>query len=106
MPRITFTLQLDRSGTPANAARMWLDTSHDDLLQTGEEVTLGTIDGLIWIGDKMVSGSTVGMQFLVKFIAPANTKWSFMAVSEGATLHETKDQQMATTKESLAGRLK
>jgi hypothetical protein len=105
MSNITFVLKLDRSGNPGNAARMWLDTSGDDLIQPGEEVTMSTIDGKVWLADKSVGSATSGMQFLVKFIAPAGTAWSFTATANGATLHETKDQKTTTLKEALAGRL-
>lgn len=107
MPRVRFVLQLDRVGVPGNAARMWLDTSRDDVLQSGEEVTLGTLDGKLWLAECPIQDATTGMQFLTKFIAPTDTRWSFSATSldDDRVLYSVTDQQMATTKESLAGRL-
>jgi hypothetical protein len=105
MSNVTFILQLDQSGNPGNAARMWLDTSRNDIVEPGEELTMSTIDGLMWRATKSVSGSTSGMQFLVKFIAPIGTKWSFTATSDGTKLFEIKDEETVTSKEVLAGRL-
>jgi hypothetical protein len=105
MAKVTFVLKLDRTGVPASAARMWLDTSGDDVIQVGEEITLGTIDGKLWVGTANLSGSTAEMLFLVKFIAPVGAKWSFVASVDGATLYEAADQQTVTTRETLAGRL-
>lgn len=107
MPRIRFVLQLDRVGVPGNAARMWLDTSLDDVLQAGEEITLGTLDGKLWVGERQIQDPTTGMQFLTKFIAPTHTRWSFSATSldDDKVLYSVIDQQMPATKESLAGRL-
>jgi hypothetical protein len=105
MPTITFKLALDKAGNPGNAARLWLDTSRDDMIEPGEEVTLSTIDGKFWVANKTITGTTGGMQFLVKFIAPVGTKWSFTAEVDGTTLHETKGQQTTTSKEALAGSL-
>lgn len=104
MSDIQFILQLDQIGPQGNAARMWLDASRDDLLQPGEEVTLGTIDSKIWLGTRSVASST-GMQFLVKFIAPVGTRWSFVARSNGVVLYERKDQVTVAAKEFLAARL-
>jgi len=105
MSKVTFVLQLDRTGTPGTAARLWLDTSRDGILQPGEEVTMATVDGKLWIARKDVSPPTAGMQFLLKFIAPIGTKWSFVASSEQSELYAAKDQQTTTTQEILAGRL-
>jgi hypothetical protein len=105
MIKVTFALQLDQVGVPSNAARMWLDTSHDDIIQPGEEVTLGTIDGKLWFAERIVKAPTSGMQFLLKFIAPIGTKWSFIATAGDTTVFEFKDKQMTMTKEVAAGRL-
>lgn len=105
MSNVTFILQLDKSGNPGNAARMWLDTSRNDIVEPGEELTMSTIDGLMWRATKSVPGSTSGMQFLVKFIAPIGTKWSFTSTSDGTKLFEIKDEETVTSKEVLAGRL-
>jgi len=105
MIKVTFVLQLDRTGTPGTAARLWLDTSRDGVLQPGEEVTMATVDGKLWIASKSVAPPTAGMQFLLKFIAPVGTKWSFTAATEVGELYAVKDQQTTTTQEILAGRL-
>lgn len=105
MPNIQFVLALDSAGNPGNAARLWLDTSRDDVLQPAEEVTLSTIDGKVWLATTTVAAPTTGMVFLVKFIAPVGTKWSFTAKTGDTKLHETKDQQTSTPQEGLAGRL-
>ena len=105
MQKVTFVLKLDQVGVPGNAARMWLDTSRDDVIQAGEEVTLGTVDGKLWLAQRDLPDDTKGMQFLVKFIAPSKTTWSFTAKSSADTLYEVADQKMDATKESLAGRL-
>jgi hypothetical protein len=85
---------------------MWLDSSRDDAIQPGEEVTLATVDGKLWIAHKDVPPPTAGMQFLVKFIAPIGTRWSFVATTDtGTILYEIKDQETTTTREVLSGRL-
>jgi hypothetical protein len=105
MSKVTFVLQLDRTGTPGTAARLWLDASRDGVLQPGEEVTLATVDGKLWIARKDVPPPTAGMQFLLKFIAPIGAKWSFVATADDAELYAVKDQATTTTQEILAGRL-
>jgi hypothetical protein len=102
---ITFTLKLDKTGHPGNAARLWLDASHDDVIQSGEEITLATLDGKLWLADTTLSGATNGMQFLLKFIAPVGTTWSFTASASGASLFDSGSQRTTTLKEALAGRL-
>ena len=104
MQRVTFVLKLDRTGLPGNAARMWLDTSGDDAIQAGEEVTLGTVDAKLWVAQRDLPDPATGMQFLVKFIAPVDTKWSFTARSDTTALFEAAGQ-MTSTKETLVGRL-
>jgi len=104
MDRVTFVLKFDQVGVPGSAATLWLDTSRDDVIQPGEEVTMATIDGKVWLADRELS-ATAGMQFLVKFIAPIGAAWSFAAKTSDRTLYEVANQQMTTVKESLAGRL-
>jgi hypothetical protein len=107
MSNIQFVLELDRVGPQGNAARMWLDTSRDDVLQPGEEVALATIDGKLWLGNKQVDGATTGMPFLVKFIAPVGTGWAFKATRDGdEILYQTKDRTTLVASEFLAARLK
>ena len=50
MPRVVFELTLDRRGVPPSAARLYVDTSGDEQIQADEEVTMGTSDGMSWIG--------------------------------------------------------
>jgi hypothetical protein len=104
MQRVTFVLKLDQAGLPGNAARMWLDTSRDNAIQAGEEVTLGTVDGKLWLAQRDLPDNATGMQFLVKFIAPSQTQWSFTARSDSNTLYEAAGQ-MTSTREALAGSL-
>lgn len=105
MLNLQFVLELDRIGPLGNAARMWLDTSRDDVLQPGEEVALATIDGKVWLGNRQVDGPTAGMPFLVKFIAPVGTIWSFTAKLGDDALYQTKDRTTAVANEFLAARL-
>ena len=105
MPNITFILKLDQIGAPNNTARLWLDSSRDDDIEPSEEVALGTIDGKTWIADKNVSAPAAGVRFLLKFITPRGTKWSFTASSGSATLYKLEDKQTVTTEEKLSGRL-
>jgi hypothetical protein len=105
MPNIQFVLELDRVGPQGNAARMWLDTSRDNLLEPGEEVTLATINSKVWMGNKDVDGATAGMAFLVKFIAVVGAHWSFTAQSGDEVLYQTKDRVTAVASEFLAARL-
>lgn len=105
MSTIEFVLELDQVGPLGNGARMWLDTSRDDFLSPGEEVALATLDGKIWLGRRQVSGPTTGMQFLVKFIAPIGTKWSFSAAMDNSILFQIKDQTTLVQREFLAARL-
>ena len=101
---ITFTLDLDKSGQPGNAARLWLDTSRNDVIEPGEEITFSTINGKAWFAQRDLANPT-GMQFLVKFIAPVGTSWSFTAKTAQATLYTSGQQKTTTPKEALAGRL-
>jgi hypothetical protein len=105
MSNIDFTLQLDQAGSPGNGARMWLDSSRDGSLQPGEEVTLTTLDGKLWIASKSVSGVLSGMPFLVKFIAPIGTTWSFAATAAGTSLFAVNNQVTAVQIETLTGKL-
>ncbi len=108
MPNVTFLLKLDSAALPGNQARLWLDTSRDDIIEPGEEVALSTIDAKAWTADVAVASPTTGMEFLVKFIAPIGTNWSFTAnvSGGGATLYDSGAQKTTTLKEGLAGRLK
>lgn len=105
MPKVTFVLKLEPAGGSGTLARMWLDTSRDDTLQPGEEVTPMTLDGKVWIARRDLPDDLAGMQFLVKFLAPAGTRWSFAATSGDTTHYAIADQVMPAAREALAGRL-
>ncbi|MBS2025929.1 MAG: hypothetical protein JST92_26320 [Deltaproteobacteria bacterium] len=104
MSSVSYLLTLDRSDH--NSARLWVDSSHDGRLDPGEEVPLGTRDGLHWAGRADLD-PTAGTRFLLLFNAPVGTKWSFVAVEVGTgrDLYSLVNQTTAVAPEQLVGRL-
>lgn len=107
---LTFKLELKPTdGLPLPNARLWLDLSEDFDLQDGEEITLSTLDRHTWTGQRSLpeGRSPKGLFFMLRFVAPTGSQWTF-EVTQGST-HCYKTKSLQTTKanrETLTGLLK
>ncbi len=107
---LIFKLELKPTdGLPLPNARLWLDLSEDFGLQDGEEITLSTLDRHTWTGQRALpeGRSPKGLFFLLRFVAPKGSQWTF-EVTQGST-HCYQTKSLQTTKgnrEALTGLLK
>lgn len=96
-------------GLPLPNARLWLDLSDDWALDEDEEVRMTSADRSQWIGihtpDAAVNVD--GLFFLLRFVAPPGTTWSFRATRGDDVLYTTQPGlKTGKKKETLTGFLR
>lgn len=107
---LRFELNLELSdGLPLPKARLWLDTSQDMALDDGEEIPMTSVDLANWIGTRAFESQETLQDcfFVLRFVAPAGTKWRIKAICDEKVFYEVKNpQKTLRNRETVTGFLK